>query len=85
MNENSMSSIWNFLYDLDRSNNECKDKVQVLIDNGADITADDNCAVRGAAGNGKIEMVRFLIEHGADITANDNCAVRSAARDGKIE
>ena len=82
--KNSMSSIWDFLYSCE-SDNECKEQVQVLIDNGADITAEDNYAVQRAAGNGYIETVRLLIEHGADITADYNLAVQLSAQNGETE
>ena len=80
-----MHSIWNFLYDSE-SDNKCKERVQALIDNnGADITAGNNHAVRWAAQMGKIETVRLLLDYGADITAEDNDAVKCAACNGHIE
>ena len=56
-----------------------------LYENGADITADDNYAVRWAAENGHLEVVKYLHENGADITAEDNEAVRCAAIYGHLE
>ena len=64
--KNNMSSIWSFLYDCE-SDNKCKDKVQAMIDNGADITAGNNHAVRHAAKYGHTEMVKFLIANGATL------------------
>ena len=82
--KNSMYSIWHFLYEC-KSDNECKERVQAMIDNGTDITADDNYAVRLAARYGHTETVRLLIDYGADITADDNRAVRWAASSGHME
>ena len=82
--KNSMSSIWDIIYDYE-SDKECKEQVQAMIDEGADITAEDNESVQLAAEYGHMEMVRLLIEHGADITANDNCAVKWAAENGHTE
>ena len=50
--------------------------VKLLIENGADITVGDNCAIRWASRNGHIEIVKLLIENGADCTAWNNCAIR---------
>ncbi len=41
--------------------------VKFLIEHGADVTANNNYAVRWAARNGKTEMVRLLIENGATL------------------
>ena len=56
-----------------------------LCKNEADITADDNYAVRCAAENGHLEVVKYLHENEADITADDNYAVRYAAENGHLE
>ena len=64
--KNSMSSIWSCLHDCE-SDNECKEQVQAMIDSDADITADNNFAVRWAARNGHTEMVKFLLENGATL------------------
>ena len=58
---------------------------QYLYENGADITAQDDYAVRWAAKNGHLEIVRYLFEKGADITAKNNYAVRLAACNGHLE
>ena len=52
---------------------------------GADITADDNYAVRYAANNGYLEAVKYLHENGADITARDNKAIGWASENGYLE
>ena len=50
-----------------------RDCADCLIDHGADITADDNYAVRWASKYGNTETVKLLIDYGADITANEQC------------
>ena len=57
------------------------DVVQYLVEYGADITANDNYALRWAAAeNGHLGVVKYLVEHGA---AN-NRAVRWAAQNGHL-
>ena len=41
--------------------------VKLLIDNGADVTADDNEAIRYASRYGHIEVVKLLKKHGATL------------------
>ena len=52
---------------------------------GADVTADDNYAVKWASGNGYLEVVKYLVSKGADVTAGDNYAVKYASRNGHLE
>ena len=52
--------------------------MQYLIENGANIHANDDFALRYAAKNGHLEVVRYLIENGADIHADDDYALRYA-------
>ena len=56
--------------------------VEYLHKNGADITADNNYAVKWASANGHLEVVKYLHENGADVTGNDNYAVMHAAENG---
>lgn len=56
-----------------------------LYENGADITAQDDYAVRWAAKNGHLEIVRYLYEKGTNIMAKNNYAVRLAACNGHLE
>ena len=60
------------------------DAVVFLVEKGADVTAQDNYAVRMAARNGHLHVVEYLVEKGADVTAMDNYAVRMAARHGHL-
>ena len=41
--------------------------VRFLVEQGADIQADNNCAVRWASDNGHLEIVKFLVEQGAQL------------------
>lgn len=58
------------------------DTWKYLIQNGANITADNNEAVRKAAYYGCFDVVRYLHSKGADITMNDNEPIRRAAENG---
>lgn len=53
-----------------------------LIENGADIHIDNNCALKWAAGNGYYKIVKLLLEYGADINAQNNCAIKLASENG---
>ena len=47
---------------------------RILIEHGADTTAQDNCEMTPlhiASRNGHIELARLLVEHGADVAARD--------------
>ena len=61
------------------------DAVKTFHADGADITVDDNYAVRVAAEKGHLDVVRYLHEHGADLTARNNEAVYLAAPHGHLE
>ena len=52
---------------------------------GADVTAEDNFAVKYASRNGYLEVVKYLVSKGADVTAGDNYAMRWASRNGHLE
>ena len=56
-----------------------------LRENGADITAYGDYAVKWAAGSGYLEVVKYLHENGADITSGNNEAVRWAAKYGHLK
>ena len=47
-------------------------KVKQLIENGADIHAKDDQALRLSAFNGHLDVVKYLVENGADVHASDN-------------
>ena len=56
--------------------------IERLINEGADVTAKNNEAVRWASDNGHTDVVTLLIEHGADVTADNNFAIRWASKNG---
>ena len=45
-----------------------KDVVELLINNGADVTANNNCAVKEAFKGGHKEVVELLIKSGASFS-----------------
>ena len=52
---------------------------------GADVHAEDDLALRRAAGGGYVEMVKILLAAGADVHADRDSALRSAAAAGHVE
>src|SRR5258706_26492 len=56
-----------------------------LVENGADISAQANYAVRKDDDYGHLEIVKFLGENGADISADNNYAIIMAASNGHLE
>ena len=59
--------------------------VEKLLDQGADIHAASECALRRATDNGHTGTVSLLINRGADIHAVHDIALRSAAKNGDPE
>ena len=59
--------------------------VRTLVEDGVDITANNNQAVQLASSNGHLEVVKYLVSQGADITANNNQAVQLASSNGYLE
>ena len=59
--------------------------VKYLLNDGADIHAEDNAAVRWASARGHLPVVKYLVEHGADITAQDNFALKWAQRNKHLD
>src|SRR3989344_2772907 len=58
--------------------------VQYLLDQGADIHAENDCALRWSAYNGHLPVVQYLLEHGADIHAKNDLALRWSAENGHL-
>ncbi len=56
-----------------------------LVDNGSNIHACDNYALRLCSCLGYFEVVKYLVENGADIKAGENEAFRFAAYYGHID
>jgi len=59
--------------------------VKFLVENGANIHANNDLALCWAAENGYLEIVKYLVENGANIHANNDCALRWAAYKGHLE
>ena len=59
--------------------------MKYLIENGADVHARDDYAIRYSAKNGHIEVVKYLIDNGADIHACNDFALRYSAANGHLE
>ena len=57
-------------------------QVKLALEQGADIHAKDDSALRYAADSGHLEVVKFLFEKGADIHAVDDYALRFAFYNG---
>ena len=56
-----------------------------LVEQGANIHADKDSALRWASRNGYLEIVKYLVEHGADIHALNDYALRFASANGHLE
>jgi len=59
--------------------------VEILLDQGADIHAASECALRRATDNGHTGTVALLLDRGADIHAVHDIALRSAVKNGDPE
>ncbi len=59
--------------------------VEILLDQGADIHAACECALRRATDNGHTGTVALLLDRGADIHAVHDIALRSAVKNGDPE
>ena len=58
------------------------DTFKYLIENDANIHADNDCALQWSAREGNLDVVQFLVENGADIHANNDSALRYNAEKG---
>ncbi|MEI7462997.1 MAG: ankyrin repeat domain-containing protein [Candidatus Taylorbacteria bacterium] len=59
--------------------------VEILLDQGADIHAACECALRRATDNGHTGTVALLLDRGANIHAVHDLALRSAVKNGDPE
>jgi hypothetical protein len=55
-----------------------------LVENGTDIHAGCDWALRNAASRGHLEIVKYLVDNGANIHACNNSALRSSAENGYL-
>ena len=56
-----------------------------MVENGVDIRACDDFALRRSAHNGHLDVVKYLHQNGADIRACDDYALRWSAENGHLE
>ena len=61
------------------------EEVKSAIDEGANVHAYDDYALRYASRSGHLEIVKFLVENGANIHADDDYALRWASTKGHLE
>ena len=61
------------------------EKVKELVENGADIHAQDDHALCWSANNGQLDVVKYLVENGADIHAYNDDALRLSAEKSNID
>jgi len=59
--------------------------LEELIDEGANIHADNDYALRWAALNGHLDIMKFLVEKGANMHAYNDYALRVAAKNGHLD
>lgn len=56
-----------------------------MIENGANIHADEDDALGWAAYKGHLDIVKYLLKNGLDIHAKDDVALKSASEGGRIK
>ena len=56
-----------------------------IIQEGIDIHADDEYALRWASENGHLEVVKLLLENGANVHAYNDYALRLASEYGHLD
>jgi ankyrin repeat protein len=59
--------------------------ITYLVEQGANIHADDDYALRMSAHYGHLKVVKYLVEQGADIHAKDDEALRWSAENGHLK
>jgi ankyrin repeat protein len=62
-----------------------KEVVQLLLNAGADVHAEDDLAIRLASVRGHTEVVQLLLNAGADVHARNDEAIRLASKWGRTE
>ena len=58
------------------------DTFKYLVENGANIHAGNDCALKWSAIEGHLNVVQFLVEKGADIHADNDYALKCSAKEG---
>jgi len=56
-----------------------------LVEQGADLHAQNDYALRLAAENGHLKVVKYLLEQGANLHTKNDYALRWAAENGQLE
>ena len=59
--------------------------VKYLVENGANIHAENDHALLWASANGQLEVVKYLVNNGANIHADNDFALRWASKYGHLE
>ena len=59
--------------------------VKYLIEQGADVRAGNDYALKLASENGYLEVVKYLVKQGADVRAEDDFALGFASSNGHLE
>ena len=67
------------------SRREWKNCLADLIDEGADVHAGSDAALRNASSDGHVEVVELLLDRGADVHACNDAALRYASSNGHVE
>ena len=70
---------------IEAARNNQLDELKNLLSQGADIHANNDCALRWSADLDRFETVKFLVAHGANIHAADDEALRCSAQEGHLE
>lgn len=58
--------------------------VQYLVEQGANVRAQDDYPIYNASESGNLEIAKYLVEHGANIHAGDERALRIASKNGHL-
>ena len=61
------------------------ENVKLLLENGANIHADNDRALMLASENGYLDIVKFLLKHGANIHAQEDSAIFLAIENEKYD
>jgi len=58
--------------------------MELALQHGADVHADNDYALRSASYNGRLPVVQFLVQHGADVHACNDSALHWASGNGHL-
>jgi len=80
---NKKADISNDLIDAAEKGN--LELIKKLVEQGVDVHARDDAALRWAAESGHLDVVKYLVEQGANVHAGDDLALRWAAGNGHLD